>query len=146
MNACLSTSLLIKGPLFTSGSRRDKGRLTGANFQSEDGGFPPPQSPPSHWNSPHRNGVPEAKVLTGVAQWEANQMIPTPSFFLSLSLTQRRHRPTVGLVYLPVLNMYHTFLVQEKRQAGRQAVLPSIHHLQRFRTLSLACWKVLGLL
>lgn len=129
MNACLSTSLLIKGPLFTSGSWRDKGRLTGAHFQSEDGGFPPPQSPPSHWNSPHRNGVPEAKVLTGVAQWEANQMIPTPSFFsLSLSLT---HNGATGqqwdsFTFRSLICITPFWFRRKGRQAGRRPYHPFI--------------------
>lgn len=51
-------------------------------FSVRGGRFFSSSKPSPHRNSPHRNAVPEAKVLTGVAQWEGNQTIP---FFYGLA-------------------------------------------------------------
>lgn len=83
---CLSTSSLIKEPLFTSGSVYDKESSQVHIFSPRRGGSFSSSKPSPHRHSPHRNAVPEAKVLTGVAQWEGNQT--RPFFFNGLARRQ----------------------------------------------------------
>lgn len=69
-----------------------------------EGWFFSSSKPSPHRNSPHRSAVPEAKVLTGVAQWGGNQT--SPFFFLTAW-------PTGRPAYLQVLNLNPTLAVLE---------------------------------
>lgn len=106
---CLSTSLLIKEPLFTSGSVYDKERSQVHIFSPRRAFFCSSSKPSPHRHSPHRNTVPEAKVLTGVAQWEGNQTSP----FLTAWQADRG----APLTYKSP-NLYHAAAFQEEKRGS----------------------------
>lgn len=81
-----------------------------------EGWFFSSSKPSPHRNSPHRSAVPEAKVLTGVAQWGGNQTSP---FFFWLPGRQGGLLTYKSLIWIPPLQFW---------KDGGVALL-SIHHL-----------------
>lgn len=112
---CLSTSLLIKEPLFTSGSVYDKESSQVRIFSPRRAVFLPLKALPSS-KFASQNCSARGQSLDRSSQVRGG--IKQAPFLQPGWLTGRP-------AYLQVLNLYHTVAVHEKRKAA----LLSIHHL-----------------